>query len=395
MTHYRARFTLALGLVLAAAGLTLPASAQITVLNSFNPAEVSSLCSVAAGQTAETVWVYGCGGDQIYGYAPDGTFLTSIARPGESANDVDLDVAPEAFIMGDTAVPAGSLLFINGETDVAEIYALDTVTGDVLATLVTEFGISHVVGGAYHPLRDTFFLVQDNVPGTDDENRVAEIDPATGSVLSTFQTTATFSVYYGDIDVSTVSGNLFLVSSSEDGIGEFTPEGNFVQVHAIPEEVASISGVGLRCDVGEAWVAGTGGVVWRLGNVPCSGAAALIGASLSCSPATGTVPFTTQMTVALDNLYDQQVRRVAARIDISLASGSQFPNWRAGSTNIAAGGSYDAMFPVTIPALGSVIGDNQFELAAEDVTPSPFNQPPYPPSGDTAIDSCTVTAVAS
>ncbi len=49
---------------------------------------------------------------------------------------------------------------------------------------------------------------------------------------------------------------------------------------------------------------------------------------------------------------------------------------------------------LVIPALGSVIGVNLFELVGEDVTPAPFNQPPYPPAGDTATASCMVTGVA-
>ena len=31
---------------------------------------------------------------------------------------------------------------------------------------------------------------------------------------------------------------------------------------------------------------------------------------------------------------------------------------------------------------------------AEDVTPPPYNQPPYPPEGDSDSDSCVVTGVA-
>ncbi len=39
-------------------------------------------------------------------------------------------------------------------------------------------------------------------------------------------------------------------------------------------------------------------------------------------------------------------------------------------------------------------GDNRFVLIAEDVTPAPYNQPPYPPAGDSAADACTVTGTA-
>ncbi len=119
-----------------------------------------------------------------------------------------------------------------------------------------------------------------------------------------------------------------------------------------------------------------------------------IGVDYSCSPAGGTLPFSTQMDVSFHNLYSEQARRVAARIDVTLANGQFFHNWMAGSTNIAAGGSYNTSWSTTIPQLGSVLGDNIFLLVAEDVTPAPFNQPPHPPAGDSDQASCTVTGIA-
>jgi len=116
--------------------------------------------------------------------------------------------------------------------------------------------------------------------------------------------------------------------------------------------------------------------------------------SYLCNPSSGTVPFPTTMTVTLTNLYTEQVRRMSGHIDVTLASSTFFANWRAGFTNIASGGSYSVSWNTTIPALGTVVGDNLFELIAEDVTPAPYNQPPYPAAGDTATDSCTVTAHA-
>ncbi len=118
-----------------------------------------------------------------------------------------------------------------------------------------------------------------------------------------------------------------------------------------------------------------------------------VSASLTCLPSAGTVPFATQMSVSLGNLYSGQSRRIAGRIDVALAGGAYFGSWRAGWTNVSAGGSYDAVWNSTIPALGSVLGDNTFTLSVEDVTVAPYNQPPYPPAGDTASAACTVTAV--
>ena len=84
---------------------------------------------------------------------------------------------------------------------------------------------------------------------------------------------------------------------------------------------------------------------------------------------------------------------MAGRINIKLAGGQGVSGWRAGYTNIGAGSSYLTSWVQSIPALGSVVGDNVFTLVAEDVTPAPYNQPPFPPAGDTDGASCTVTGL--
>ncbi len=119
-----------------------------------------------------------------------------------------------------------------------------------------------------------------------------------------------------------------------------------------------------------------------------------LGAELTCSPDAGALPFSSLFTVILENRYDGQTRRLAGRIDVGLANGSNYPGWRAGYTNVAPGESYTTAWVQNFPALGSLLGENSFTLVAEDVTPVPYNQPPYPAAGDTATSSCTVTAVA-
>jgi len=122
--------------------------------------------------------------------------------------------------------------------------------------------------------------------------------------------------------------------------------------------------------------------------------ATTVSASLSCLPNSGIVPFNTSMQVTLNNEFAGQNRRVAAQLDALLASGASYPAWRSGSTNIAAGGNFITSWNQAIPALGLVIGENVFTLRAEDVTPAPFNQPPYPAAGDTGSSTCTVTGIA-
>jgi len=121
----------------------------------------------------------------------------------------------------------------------------------------------------------------------------------------------------------------------------------------------------------------------------------VVSSDFTCTPPSGTVPFVTSMTAQMNNLYPGQNRRIAGHIDVQLPNtGPLYTNWRSGYTNVPAGDSYISAWNQTIPALGSLIGDNLFTLVAEDVTPSPYNQPPYPASGDTDTASCTVTGIA-
>jgi hypothetical protein len=112
--------------------------------------------------------------------------------------------------------------------------------------------------------------------------------------------------------------------------------------------------------------------------------------SLDAIPASGVLPFSTHFWVQLSNLTTQS-RRAAARIDVQVAGGSSYSNWRSGWTNLGSGAIYTTDWGQNIPALSSLVGNNLFTLVGEDVTPSPYNQPPYYASGDTDIDVATVT----
>ncbi len=244
--------------------------AQLTILTQFNPANTSDLCGVAFNAPDGEIMVIGCSASVIDRYAEDGTFLSSADVIGEGANDVDIDMSPADLVMNGTFVAQGQLLLVNGETDEAEIYAIDEVTNTVIDTLITGFGVSHVVGGSYHPQRGTFFLVQDKVPGGFQADRIAEVDATTGDTIQTFSTMPQFQVNYGDLDISPVSGHLFVVSSDESTIAEFTPDGVFITEHALPVGVSNLSGIALDNDLQGAWVCNTSGMVFKLGNFPIS-----------------------------------------------------------------------------------------------------------------------------
>lgn len=246
----------------------VPLSAQLNILTQFDPSNTINTCGIAYNAPAGEIMVIGCGASEIDRYAEDGTYISSAPMVGGTANDVDIDMSPADLTMNGTFVAQGQLLLVNGEIDAADIYAIDEETNQVIDTLVPGFGVSHVVGGSYHPQRGTFFLVQDNVPGGFDANRIAEVDAATGDTLHTFSILPEFNVFYGDLDISPISGNLFVVSSAETTIAEFSPDGVFLTEHALPAGVSGLSGIALDNDLDGAWVCNTSGVVFKLGNFP-------------------------------------------------------------------------------------------------------------------------------
>jgi len=134
----------------------------------------------------------------------------------------------------------------------------------------------------------------------------------------------------------------------------------------------------------------------NLNGIPdeCEPTGSTLTATYTCTPSTGTVPFATAMEVSMTNNYLGLQRQFAARINVTLANGAHYPGWRTGYTNVTPGETFTTTWAQSLPAAGNVIGDNVFTLEAMDVTPAPYNQPPYPAAGDTAVDSCTVTAFA-
>lgn len=68
-------------------------------------------------------------------------------------------------------------------------------------------------------------------------------------------------------------------------------------------------------------------------------------------------------------------------------------NYKAGVVTLSPLGTYGVTWPQQFPASGSLVGSNLFSLHGEDITPAPFNQPPFAPSGDVAADTCVVVGL--
>ena len=226
---------------------------------------IGTLCGIAYDHTDNTVWAYGCSSAMIQHFSATGTALGMIARPGEATDDVDLDVAPGAFTLGTATVAAGDVMFTNGETGNADLYLPET---SATVTLAAAYGNSHVVGGAFHASRNSVFLVQDRNGGAT-ANQIVEIDPVTGTIRNTFSTLPTYDVNYGDIEVCQKTGNLFVVSSVETTLAEFTPTGTLVNEYPLPAGVSNASGIGLEDATGAAWIGDTTGNAVRMLGLPC------------------------------------------------------------------------------------------------------------------------------
>ncbi len=115
------------------------------------------------------------------------------------------------------------------------------------------------------------------------------------------------------------------------------------------------------------------------------------------TPLSGTVPFSMTHRITLSNLNSggpDWFRCVAGRIAVTLANGNVYDPWRANFTDIQPQSNFTIQFPANLPATGTVIGSNTFVLTAEDVTPAPYNQPPYPASGTTCTSANVVVGVA-
>jgi hypothetical protein len=119
-----------------------------------------------------------------------------------------------------------------------------------------------------------------------------------------------------------------------------------------------------------------------------------VNAQFACNPTSGTLPFQAMFGIQLTNNFIESERLIAAQIDVALASGLEIPSWKSGTLPIGPGDSFSTAFNSIIPMLPLVVGENTFTLVSEDVTPAPYNQPPYAPSGDTDTATCTVTGVA-
>ena len=136
--------------------------------------------------------------------------VRTITRPGASTSQIGLDFLGKDLVVNSIPVPTGSLMVVNAADDPDRLYYLNPTTGAVIASVplaglpqVDELG---VVGVAYHPTRQTLFVVRSN-------DLITEINPATGAAIKSFHTGFGLSQSVGDIAVQPGTGNLIVADS--------------------------------------------------------------------------------------------------------------------------------------------------------------------------------------
>jgi hypothetical protein len=227
--------------------------------------EITNFVGVGFDQYRQQLVTYSGFEDVLFVFDLEGNFIQTFDVPGVIANSFDIDFAPESFMLGNTLVPQGSALIFNGESGQVTVYAVDIQAGTIITSLTLSFGDSEVVGGAYNEVTNTLFLVQNSIAGFQ-PNTVAQVNPQSGELISTFSVDANgeFTISFGDIDVNSQTGHVYLVSSAEQRIAEFSTNGSFIRYVDFPDNpIVNASGMSVNHEGSQIWIATTTGELRR------------------------------------------------------------------------------------------------------------------------------------
>jgi len=305
--------------------------------------------------------------------------------------------------------PSGFYTAVVGETAIFYSETMDSDPGWTTAGLWAH-GTPTGGGGAYGGPDPTSGHSGSNVYGYnlsgDYENSLGETH-LTSTVIDCTGKTGVSLSFWRWLGVETSTYDHAYVRVSNNGTswttiwqngGEVTDSSWIEEVYDISAYADNQSTVYLR------WTMGSTDSSWQycgwniddvsLSAFECvSGETDTVTALINANPGAGTLPFVSQFTAQLGNLTSEN-RRVAGRINVTVANGTPYFNWRAGWTNLSPAEVFTSIWNQNFPSLGALVGDNVFTLLGEDVTPAPYNQPPFQPSGDTDSDSTTITGTA-
>jgi hypothetical protein len=235
-------FAFGFAMIVVAAGAT--SANAVAIVSSFNTG--GQPIGVAQDPLSGNLFIYNSFTATIDEVTTASVPVGSIARPGASSNDFGLDFGPSGLIA------------FNGD-DSPETASFFTGTSGPITTLTLPS--ASLVGGTFNQATGTLFTVDFT-----NADLVREIDPLTGVELNSFSPQiGGFDVFFGGIDALT-SGNLVVVSDSQNIIREMTATGAIVNDTDISSLFApslltgGMSGVS-AISATELWITTTGGDV--------------------------------------------------------------------------------------------------------------------------------------
>jgi len=244
-----------------ACGLTATAStADITLLGSFDPpgGQLNAI-----GYADGLIYAHFSGSGQTITYTPDGTQAGTLPFAPGAGNDSDIDFALSPLDVGGTIVPVGTMLVTQGEPSTQTLYAMDPGDGTILASQALAEPIGQLTGGSHDPFEGDLVAID----WSNDVIRRFNTDD--GSAGDSFGFGSGFDAFFSDVEVSAVTGNMYLVSSSQNFIRVLGPTGSLIEDLDVDSlGVSGMSGIALDHIAAEAWISSTNGTIYRLGGFP-------------------------------------------------------------------------------------------------------------------------------
>ena len=228
----------------------------------------TSLGDVAIDPNTGAMWVsdYTSPGhilriDQATGAVLQTITLTADFGTTYTYNYAGLQIAPSAFSLGGTNVPAGSLLVFNGYANPDRVLALNPASGAIIATLNLA-GNYDLAAGVFDPASGHLFVTETNGAG----NRLLELNSTDGALINTITVPTNLQSWAG-LAIDPVTGNLWLGSAS-NGNQLVQIDRNGTELRRLDLSTQGInnnetSGLAFAPD-GSLWVASTQGVIYRV-----------------------------------------------------------------------------------------------------------------------------------
>ena len=170
-----------------------------------------------------------------------------------------LQLAPAAFTLNATNVPAGSLLVFNANSNADRVVAINPADGTVIATLILAANFD-TTGGVFDPATGDLFLTDRSLA----PNRLARVSATTGALISSVDLPFNFSE--GGLAIDPLSGNFWFASNQADRAVELSPTGTVLRsVSLLLQGVPTGDVTGLAFDpAGRMLVSGQSGRIYTV-----------------------------------------------------------------------------------------------------------------------------------